>query len=233
MKRLAIVLMAGACALAGPALAGEQTYHYVVTHTKYGNIGSYDRVVDQTGGGMRAVSHLRIAVKVLGMVMHRENADQTEAWRGGKLVSFQSTTTTNGTPLSVSGEAKGGEFVVTTPTGTVTAPADVAASDPLGFSRTGHAEVVSLKSGKVEPIEVAGGQPETVTLNGVSESARHFRVSTTAVPNKWEVWLDAQGVPIKFRSREHGDAVDFTLASPLPKSGPSPLAMAGQDAGRR
>jgi hypothetical protein len=233
MKKLAIVLLAGACAAAAPAaFAGQQTYHYVITHSKYGNIGSYDRVIDQSGDATRAVSHMRIAVKVLGIVMHRENADQTEAWRDGRLVSFQSTTTTNGKPMTVTGQAKAGAFLVSTPTGVVTAPADVAPTDPMGFSRTGHAEVVSLKSGNVESIEVGGGQPETLMLNGVAQPTKHYRVSTGATPNKWEVWLDPQGVPVKFRSREHGDAVDFTLASPPPKSAPSPLAMAGQTPSR-
>jgi hypothetical protein len=229
MKRFAIVLMAcAAAALAVDAQAAEQTYHYVITHSKYGKIGSYDRLVDQSGGTIHAQSKLHIAVKVLGIIMHRENADQNETWRNGRLVSFHATTTTNGSPITVSGEARGGGFVVTTPTGTVTAPADVAASDPMGFSRTGRAEVVSIRSGKVEPIDVVGGQPATLMLNGTAQATRHFQVNTATVPDKWEVWLNAQGVPVKFRSRERGDAVDFTLAAPPESGGPSPLAMAGK-----
>jgi hypothetical protein len=212
------------CVLApAAALAAPQTYHYVVTHSRYGRIGSYDRVIDQSDGVLHAQSHLRISVKMMGMVMHTEDADQTEAWRGGKLISFQSLSTTNGKPIKCTGEARDGHFVVNAPTGMVIAPADVAASDPLGFSRMGKAEVVSIKSGKIDPINVTGGESDAVTIRGASASARHFHVSTPTQPNKWEVWLDAQGVPLKFRSLEHGDTVEFTLSS-LP-GGPRPLAM--------
>ncbi|HEX3367629.1 hypothetical protein [Phenylobacterium sp.] len=54
---------------------------------------------------------------------------------------------------------------------------------------------------------------EADALNGVPESARHFHVNTAARPNKWEVWINARGVPIKFRSLETGGAIDFTLVS--------------------
>lgn len=210
---LSVAALLAASASPAGASAASQTYHYVVTHSKYGEIGAYDRVVDEANGVTHAVSHLRIAVKILGIVMHREDADQNETWRNGRLVSFQSVTTTNGSPLKVSGEARDNNFVVTTPAGDTLAPLDVAASDPLGFSRTGHAEVVSIKSGKVEPVDVTGGEVDEVMLNGVDEAARHFRVSTATQPNKWEVWLDQRGVPIKFRSIEKGDTVDFTLSN--------------------
>lgn len=196
------------------ANAASQNYHYVITHSKYGKIGAYDRVVDDAGGVIHAVSHMSIVVKVLGIVAHKEDAQQNETWRNGRLASFQCTTTTNGKLMKVSGQAQASNFVVSTPTGDITAPLDVAASDPLGFSRIGKAEVVSIKSGKVEPINVTGGEMTQVQVGGASEPARHFRVSTAATPDKWEVWLDAHGVPLKFRSLEKGDAVDFTLSNP-------------------
>lgn len=217
-----------ASVLAAPcaALAAPQTYDYLITHSRYGTIGSYDRTIDEAGGVTHAKSHLRIAVKILGLVVHRENADQSETWRGQRLVAFHSVTTSNGKPMTVSGEARDNGFVVTSPTGVATAPADVAATDPWGFNRMGRAEVVSLKSGKIEPINVTGGEADQVTLHGVRAPARHFHVSTAAQPNKWEVWLDPQGVPIKFRSLEHGDTVDFTLTTRLPAGhGPKALAL--------
>jgi hypothetical protein len=222
---LALAALAGAVAAPGAACSAEQVYHYAITHSRYGAIGAYDRTIDQSGGVTRAQSHLKIAVRVLGIVMHRESADQTEVWRGPRLMSFESLTTTNGKPLKVSGEARDDRFVVTSPTGVASAPADVAASDPLGFNRLGRAEVVSIKSGKIEPITVTGGEADQVMLRGAAVAVRHYKVSTAAQPGKWEVWLDPQGVPVKFRSLEHGDAVDFTLTSPPPLDGP-PRALA-------
>jgi hypothetical protein len=228
MKRLTGWFAAAALvALPGAAMAAPQTYHYLITHSRYGRIGAYDRVVDASGGAVHAQSQMKIAVKVLGMVMHRETADQSETWRDGRLVSMHCVTTVNGKPIAVSGEARGGAFMVTSPTGTATAPLDVAATDPMGFNRLGHAQVVSLKSGKLETVDVTGGETDQVSLPDGSEAARHFRVSTANQPNKWEVWLDDQGVPIKFRSLEHGDTVDFTLTSvpPHTSAGRAALAM--------
>ena len=119
------------------ANAGTQTYRYVITHARYGPIGAYDRTIDDTGGVTRAQSRLRIVVKLLGIVVHRESADQTESWRGKRLMSFQSVTTTNGRQLSVSGAARDDRFMVTSPSGTTAAPADVAASDPWSLNRLG------------------------------------------------------------------------------------------------
>jgi hypothetical protein len=224
---LATALLLGSAA-PGAAIAAEQTYDYVITHSHYGKIGTYDRVVDRSGGVMHARSQMQIAVKMLGLVVHREVADQSETWRGGRLIAFHCTTTVNGAPINVSGQAQGDKFLVISPTGTATAPIDVAASDPMGFKRLGHGQMVSIKSGKIEAIDVTGGESEQVTIDGTPQPARHFRVSTVAQPNKWEVWLDPQGVPLKFRSLEGGAQVDFTLALP-PKA--NALAMEGTSQG--
>jgi hypothetical protein len=217
MRRLRLLFglaLAGAFVAPAAALCAPQVYHYAVTHSRYGAIGSYDRTIDQSGEVTRAQSHLKIVVRILGIVVHHETADQVEVWRGQRLVSFQCVTTVNGKPLKVSGEARDNSFLVTTPSGVATAPADVAASDPMGFSRVGHAEVVSIKSGRLDAVEVTGGETVNIPVGGTLEETRHYRVSTAAVPDKWQVWLNAQGVPVKFRSIEGNDYVEFVLTNP-------------------
>ena len=196
--------------------AAIRAYVYTVHHARYGVIGAYTRTVDDGGGEIRARSHLQIQVKILGITAHREIADQSETWQGGRLIAFQSDTQVNGKDLKVSGQAHGDHFMITTPTGVVTAPVDVCASDPWSFSRAGHASVVSLRSGKLDQVDVTGGEADRILLRGGAATARHFHVSTAAQPDKWEAWLDNDGMPLKFRSFDHGDAVDFTLASHTP-----------------
>jgi hypothetical protein len=207
----AALLAAGVSPVA--AKTSPQTYSYAVTHPVYGAIGTYDRSSDDAEGLTRAESHLRIAVRVLGIVVRRETADQTEVWRAHRLISFQSLNTTNGRRNTISGAAGGNRFVVTSPSGTETAPPDVVASDPWSLNRMGPGTVVSTRTGKISSVEVTGGEPETIMLHGVSARARHYHVNTAAQPNKWEVWIDPRGVPIKFRSLETGGAIDFTLVS--------------------
>ncbi len=195
------------------ASARPQTYSYAITHPVYGAIGTYDRSSDESEGSTRADAHLRIVVKVLGLVVRRETADQTEVWRAHRLISFQSQNSTNGRRSTISGAAGSGGFLVTSPSGTETAPADVMASDPWSLSRIGPGSVVSTRTGKVSAVQVTGGEADTVLLHGVSQPARHYHVNTATQPNKWEVWINSRGVPIKFRSLETGGAIDFTLVT--------------------
>ncbi len=219
MKWVSILgCMALLCAPFDAANATPRAYNYVVSHPLYGTIGTYDRIVDETGGDIRARSRLAITVTLLGFVVHTETADQTELWHGTKLMSFQSVTTVNGRPIAVHGEARENHFVITSPTRTVVAPADIVASDPWSLNRIGPGIVVSIKSGDISPVEVIGGEADTVTLLGVREPAHHFHVNTPTQPNKWEVWFDQRGVPIKFSTFESIGAVDFTLVSP-PQAG--------------
>jgi len=219
MRATSILRWAAVAALVlAPAAANAATrgYVYTVRHAKYGVIGAYNRTVDDGGGEMRARSHLQVRVKIMGITMHRETADQVETWRDGRLAAFQSDTLVNGKDIKVSGQAQSGRFAITSPTGVVMAPPDVAASDPWSFSHTGRGTVVSLRSGKLDQVDVTGGEPERVTVNGAQVTARHYRVSTDTQPDKWEVWLEADGLPVKFRSFDHGAAVDFNLASHTP-----------------
>ncbi|MDR3511473.1 MAG: DUF6134 family protein [Caulobacteraceae bacterium] len=217
LKTAAIV---AGLALPAAAVAAPRTFVYSVNHSHYGDIGTYERTIDQTGGVIRARSRLLIAVKMMGMVVHRERDDQTEVWRDRRLVSFNSVSDTAGQHLAVSGEASAGKFLITSPSGTTTAPADVAAADPWGLDHVGRGQAVSIKSGKVEQVDVTGGQPERIVVGGVAMQARHFSASTAAQPDKWDVWIDRDGVPVKFRSREGKAMVDFTLVSPNPAGGP-------------
>jgi len=206
-----------------------QIYSYAISHPMYGSIGTYDRSSKDDEGFMRVDAHLRIVVRVLGVVVRRESADQTEVWRARQLISFQSLTSTNGRRSTISGAAAVNGFVVTSPSGTESAPSDVVASDPWSLNRIGPGTVVSTRTGKISAIEVTGGEPETIMLQGVPEPARHYHVNTAAQLNKWEVWINSRGVPIKFRSLETGGAIDFILkAAPQGAIDPTPATALGQ-----
>jgi hypothetical protein len=207
------VLVCAQCPIAA-ADASPRTYSYVITHRLFGTIGTYERTIDVTGDDTRAESKLDITVKALGLVVHRETADQTECWHGKRLMSFQSATYIDGHPLLVRGEALENRFVVTSPAGTAFAPSDVAASDPLSLTRMGTGSVVSLKTGEITPVEVTGGETDTVLRLGGSEPAHHFHVATPAHADQWQVWFDQEGVPIKFATYESSGFVNFTLVSP-------------------
>ncbi len=210
----ACMMGAALLAVCPPAIAAQQAYTYAVVHPLYGEIGTYTHAIDRTADMTRVDTHLRVAVRLLGMVAYHEESDGSELLRGGRLVSLQTVTNKDGKEIAVRGEAQGDQFVVSSPRGTVTAPADVALSDPWFLKRTGAGTVVSPKTGKVEAAQISGGVTETIVLHGVPVAARHF---TVVSDKQEEVWLDCHDIPVMFRTVSEGTRIDFVLSAPLPE----------------
>src|SRR6185312_2900518 len=202
---VALLLTAG---LAVPALAAPERYDYRVIHPTYGDIGTYSNTVERRGEDTEVHSELRIAIRMLGIVIYRQEATRTERWHGQKLVWFDGVTVTNGERLPVHGEAKGGAFVVTTPSGSVRAPAEVHPSNPWSPMVLKTDFMMSTRTGAVQPVHVSGGELEPVKLPGVTLRLHQYEV----VSDKHQfVWMDDRGTPIAFRTVEKGTPVDFVL----------------------
>jgi hypothetical protein len=192
-----------------PAFAGQQTYTYVVEHPTYGKIGTYSDTVIQDKDAMRIDTHLRVAVRVLGIVMHREEADRTEIWKGDRLVSFHGVTTTNGKTLVVDGAARGNEFVINSPFGTSVAPADVSPSTPWALRlKRPQVTMMSTKTGKLEEARLVASDQSVESVFGTPMAVRHFQIATD---KRQDVWLSPHDIPLRFRTEAGGTPIDFTL----------------------
>jgi hypothetical protein len=198
---------------ATPALAGQQVYIYSVVHPIYGKIGTLTDKVDRSPEGTRIDSSLRIVVTVLGIVVYRQETDTTEIMRGNRLVSLQSVTESDGRRLEVHGEAQGDRFVVNAPAGSFTGPATTAPSDPWVLGRTGDEAMVFTDTGRIIDVDISGGDYETVSVNGVSLSARHFVMMGD---RRLEVRLGNRGIPVMFRGVEKDTSIDFLLQNAAP-----------------
>jgi hypothetical protein len=210
MTRLTFIFVASlvAAALAGPAVASTESYQYRVIHPTYGNIGTYTNLIQRDGNDTRVTSSLRIAVRVLGIVVYRQEAQRTERWQGQKLISFDGVTVTNGEPIKVHGEAHDGGFVITGPNGTVVAPANVHPSNPWSPMVLNAKIMMSTRTGQVLPAHVSGGETEPVALAGTTLRLHQYEI----VSDKRQfVWFDDNGTPVAFRTAEHGTPIDFIL----------------------
>jgi len=213
---LSLSVALGLLAAAIPACAQEQAYSFTVVHSVYGTIGTFTESIVRSGDTTRIDSHVRIAVRILGIVAHRKESDRTEIFHGVRLVSLQGTTITNGTRLDVRGEVQGDHFVVTSSMGVVEAPAGVTPSDPWALRDRGVGTVVSLETGRIIPTRVTGGEPAMVSLQGAMVATRHFTArGEDPQEMQQEIWLNDHDVPIKFRIVESGAPIDFFLTSPL------------------
>jgi len=215
MKPVGIITAAialGFCAMSAPASASQQVYTYSVIHPVYGEIGTFTDIIDCTADLTRIDTHLRVAVRVLGIVAYREESDTTEVLQGNRLVTLTSNTDKDGTHTEVRGQAQGERFLVNASYGSTAAPADVAPSDPWLLKHTGIGMVVSTATGKLVNIRVSGGQETVISLHGTDVKVRYFLI---AGDKKQEVWLDSHDIPVMFRSMEHGTPIDFVLKTPL------------------
>lgn len=195
----------------GTVATPPHTYTYSIEHAPYGNIGTFSDTIEQNGDTKRIDSRLRVAVRILGIVVHREEADRTEIWRDGRLVSFHSMTRVNGHPIEVTGEARPDGFVITSPDGTTVAPGTIYPSSPwVAHITDGPALMMSTKTGKLLPVTTLGGEQTQIEVRGSNVPVHHFEFLTD---KRQDVWMDAQGVPVRFRTEQSGKPVDFVLAS--------------------
>jgi len=103
---------------AGPAVAqGSAQFTYRVNHSVFGDIGTYTNIVEPSRDGITVKTKAHFEVKMLGVRLHREDAERTERWQGNRLVSFHGVTDKGEGPQEVKGEARGNNFVITSPQG--------------------------------------------------------------------------------------------------------------------
>ncbi|HXS41336.1 MAG TPA: DUF6134 family protein [Stellaceae bacterium] len=203
----AVAVLAGTL-LGGPAWAGVETYLYAVEHPTYGNIGTYTNTVLRSGDNVQVKTQLHIAVKVLGVRLFHQDADRTEEWKDGRLVAFHSDTDDNGKKIDVSGTARGGNFVILSPRGTITAPPQVHPSNPWAPQVLDTDMMMSSKTGQVLPVSVTDTGLTAVDFDGKKMQLHQFFVDSD---KHQVVWVDDNGVVQAFQTEERGTRINFVL----------------------
>ncbi len=206
----AIVAAIALVAAAGPAAfaATPLQLTYRVTHSVYGNIGTYINTVQPTASGTTVLTRAHFEVKMLGLRLYNEDAERTEHWQGNRLISFQGVTSKGDTSTVVKGVARGNGFVITTPQGTVTAPATVHPANPWSSNFLGSDAMMRPDSGRVERVRVGGPEEAVVTIDGSPVRTEKYDVDGAT---RYTVWLDGRGVPVMFVVGDDSGKVTFTL----------------------
>jgi len=195
---------------AGPAAAQNSAqFVYRVSHSVFGDIGTYSNTIEPSRDAITVKTQAHFEVKMLGVRMHREDAERTEHWLGNRLVSYHSVTDKGDGPKEVNGEARGNSFVITSPQGTVTAPASVHPANPWSASFLHSNTMMRPDSGKIEQVRIGGGQQTAVKIDGATVPAVKYDIDGVT---KYTVWLDSRGVPVMFWVDDDTGKVTFTLA---------------------
>ncbi len=206
---LAIGLAGGlAVGLGHTAVAQTRLLEYKVLHPVLGDIGTYTNLIQRNGDAVTVTSQLHVVAKMLDVVMHREDARRVEHWLDGRLVSFDGVTTVNGDTTKLHGQADGNQFVINTPHGRVLAPADICPSNPWSAHFLRHTVMLGTDDGTIEHVHVVDGGEVAVEVRGKPERARLYDIY-----GKWrdQVWLDANGVPVRFSDEGRGSRIVFAL----------------------
>lgn len=207
---IAIVgILAGAIggSAAAAATSAEQL-RYRVQHSKFGNIGTYTNLVQTVGDVTTVRTSAHFLVSMLGIGLHREDAERTERWQNGRLMSFIGTTTKNGDTVEVNGAANGNNFVITSPLGTFTAPATVQPANPWSAKCLNSTTMMRVDNGKIEPVRVSGGSQTTVAIDGANIPARQYQIDGAT---RYKIWIDQHDIPVKFVVDDDSGEVTFTL----------------------
>jgi len=207
-----VVAIAGATALplGAAEAAAPMQLTYRVTHSTFGDIGTYTNTIEPVAGGITVQTRAHFQVKMLGVQLYNEDAQRTERWQGNRLVSFDGVTSKGSESMTVRGEARGNRFVINTPHGIETAPATVHPANPWSANFLNSNTMMRPDDGRLEAVRIGGGQPGGIDLDGRPNRARKYEVVGTT---RYDIWLDDQGVPVKFAVDDNSGKVTFTLAS--------------------
>jgi hypothetical protein len=201
--------LVAAAGIAPATAAGAKTLTYKVTHSMFGDVGTYTNTIEPSGGGVRVKTTAHLKVSVLGATLYREDAQRTEVWQGNRLVAFHGRTSKdNNPPMEVNGTAQDGHFVIYAPSGIETAPASVHPANPWSANFLGSQAMMRPDTGKVEQVHVLGGYPTTVTIDGAEVPATKYNITGRT---RYSVWLDGHNVPLQFRVDDDSGRVTFTL----------------------
>jgi Family of unknown function (DUF6134) len=195
---------ADAAAAAGP----PSQLVYRVAHAVFGDIGTYINTIEPEGTGTLVLTQAHFDVRVLGIRMYHEVAQRTERWLGDRLVAFDGVTDKGQGPVEVKGVARGNRFEITSPQGTIEAPATVHPANPWSANFLRSNVMMRVDNGRVEPVRVSGGEATWVTVGAHTIAARKYEIEGST---KYTVWLDGRGVPVKFVADDNSGKVTFTL----------------------
>ena len=219
-KNIAVLIgiTAGLAFSAGPAQAEAYQLDYTVSHSKYGDIGTYTNVVDTEGQTTTVTTRLNVQVRFLGIPAYRQTAQRVEKWEGGRLVALHAVTATNGKNSEVDGAAKSNHFEIMTAKGPEEAPALVRVANPWSPAVLNGDTIIAPDDGTVSKVQISAPQDTTVTAGNTAVPVKQYDIDLVGINKRYQVWFDGSGTPVKFDMIEDGSTVTFTLAAKTPVS---------------
>ena len=193
MRTIALTLAVFGLAVT-PSAAGSPAakIHRVFDINRSGDkIGTETIDIEQQDDTITAKSKTNVSVKILFVEAYRYESSTNEVWKGGQLVSFKSQTNDNGTQHQVK---------VTAMPDKVSMDADGKHSDlpktivPVSLWRketVRQTDAFEPDTGNRLSLKVSDLGPDSVTVNGVTHQAHHYKITDTLKGSyAREMWYD-------------------------------------------
>jgi hypothetical protein len=188
----------------------KQELVYEVRHSKHGSLGTYTNVIERNGQETKISTDGKFSVSLIGVKLFNQRFSRVETWRDGRVVAFQGSTTEDGKTVKLTGMAEGDSFVLTTPDGTVMAPANVRIANPWSLESLQGTAMLTPDKGRLEKVALSKKSPETLTIRGRAIRTEQYEIQREGAKS-YKIWLDDAGTVVKFALVEPDETVTFTL----------------------
>jgi hypothetical protein len=181
---------------------------YNIHHALFGDIGTLTDQIMREGLETRVATRAEVNVCVLGITLHRVQAEWSEIWHEDALKEYRAITMRNGRTTSISGQHKDGKFILRTQEREFTAPADIHPVHPWSLRFVRAATLISPESGRIFPASIVDGGDETISVGGAKRRVRHY---VATFDNANHLYFDENGVLLFAEYRDIAGSVRFTL----------------------
>jgi hypothetical protein len=174
-------------------------------------IGTHRIAFRAEGDDLVVTVAIDLAVRVAGIAVYRYTHRNREVWRGGRLVSLDTTTNDDGTVYAVAARAGADGLAVTSGGRTIAAPADILPSSYWHPETPSARRLLNTQTGAVESIAVAAPAAETVETAAGRVPARRFAM-TGGIAG--DFWYDGAGrlAKIAFTAKSDGSLIWYRRA---------------------
>lgn len=165
-------------------------------------IGTHRVVIRRDGDTTIAETAIDIEVKVLLVTVHRHTQRRTEAWRDGRLLSYDGRTDDNGTITTVTVRSSEAGLAVEGPAGRAVVPADTLLGSwwPPGTVR--QTRLIDAGDGAILDVRIEDQGEEAIEAGGRTIRARRFRVTGGTDRAVWYDAADGSWAQLAFHGRD-------------------------------
>jgi Family of unknown function (DUF6134) len=161
-----------------PAAAAKTHRIYDVTR-EGSNIGTETVDVERQGDTTAVKIKTDISVKIMFVEAYRYEHSCNEVWKSGQLAAFKSHTNDNGTKHSVEVTAASDKLSMAADGKHSDLPKTAAPVNFWGKEVIRHLDVFEPDTGRRLMLELTDVGPESVTINGATHQAHHYKIADT------------------------------------------------------